>query len=101
VKRPVSAWARISAFAAHAPQCQFREDQRVALAGDEGLEHGPAGLADDVRDDRGELDPGVLQQLLQSLDLAGALADDLGARRLVSQLTQLGYQVTLQPTEAT
>lgn len=45
-----------------------REGLRVAFALDKGFEHGPAGDAHDVGGNRGQLDPGVFQELLQPLD---------------------------------
>jgi hypothetical protein len=48
---------------------------RVALAGDQRVEHQPARDAEDVGGDAVELDPGVLQALVQPVDLLRALAD--------------------------
>jgi hypothetical protein len=49
---------------------------RVTLPADEGLEHRPAGHAGDVAGDRGQLDPGVLEQL--PLDLLGPFPHQRG-----------------------
>lgn len=57
----------------------LREDLGISFAADECLQHGPAGDAHDVGGDRGQFDPGVLQQLLQALDDLTALAGELGA----------------------
>jgi hypothetical protein len=50
---------------------------RIGLAGDQGLDDGAPAHPRDVGQHRGELDVGVLQRLLQPLDVAGALADQL------------------------
>jgi len=49
----------------------------IALAGDQSPDHGAAGQPDDVRDDRVELDVGILQRLLQALDMAASFANEL------------------------
>ena len=41
---------------------EVREDAGVALAGDQGIEHGPPGHAEEVRDDGGQFDLRVLQE---------------------------------------
>ncbi|MDQ1029197.1 hypothetical protein QF035_006779 [Streptomyces umbrinus] len=61
-------------FVAELASGQVRELLRVAFTTDEGLRHGPARDAHEVGGDRGRLDPGVLQQLLQSLHDLPALA---------------------------
>src|SRR4051812_48492117 len=50
---------------------------RISLAGDQGLDDGAPAPPRDVGQPRAELDVGVLQRLLQPLDVAGALADQL------------------------
>ena len=45
--------------------------------GDQRFDHPTAGQTDDVGDHRVELDVGVLQRLLQALDMAAALAHQL------------------------
>ena len=50
----------------------------VVIPDDECLEHQPAGDTEDVRGNRGQLDPGVLEQLLQSLGLPTAFTGDRG-----------------------
>jgi hypothetical protein len=52
---------------AHAPARETREQLGVALACDQGLDHRPAGDAEDVGRHARELDQGVLEQLLQPL----------------------------------
>jgi hypothetical protein len=54
----------------------------VALARDQRLQDRPPAQAHDVGQHRAELEVGVLQRLLQALDVAGLLADQLlaGAR---------------------
>ena len=49
----------------------------IALAGDEGLDHVTRAFAEDVGDDRVELDPGVGEYLLDALGLAGPLLGEL------------------------
>ena len=61
------------------PQSSFREVRQcvgVPNTSDQRLEHLPARDAEDVRGDRGQLDPGVLQQLPESLGLTGTLSGD-------------------------
>jgi hypothetical protein len=54
------------------------------LAVDQGLDHAATGDADDVADDRIELDIGILQRLLDALSMAGAFAHELlaGAQQI-------------------
>ena len=59
------------------PMRQRRQRLWVGLAADQGLDHPPAGQAGDVGDDRIELNVGVLQRLLETLDMAAALAHEL------------------------
>ena len=66
---------------------QRSQHLRVVGAGDQGFQHRPAGDADDVGGHAGELDPGVLEDLVQSLHLPGALLD-LGLA-VAGQLAQL------------
>jgi hypothetical protein len=47
----------------------------VALPGDQRLHHGPPGLGQHLGRDRGQLDPGVLQDLFQTLDFGGTSVD--------------------------
>ena len=49
------------------PLGQIGQHGRVAFPGDQRLEHRPPRHAEDVGGDRGQLDPGVLEQLLQPL----------------------------------
>ena len=48
-------------LAAHGAPGQLREHLRVLLPGDQRREHVPAGDPEDVRDDRADLDAGILQ----------------------------------------
>ena len=57
---------------------QIGQPGRVPIAGDQRLDHRPPGHAQDVGGHRGQLDPGILQQLLQPLDLPAAFAGDRG-----------------------
>src|SRR3546814_1706722 len=54
-----------------------REHHGVFLTGDEHLDHRPARLGPHARRDRRQLEPGVLEELLQALDLL-ATSPDLG-----------------------
>lgn len=45
----------------------------MVFPGDQGFEHGPARDSGDLRGHGGEFEAGVLEQLLQALDIAGAL----------------------------
>ena len=54
---------------------QLGQHLGVVRAGDQRLEHPPRRDAEDLRGDRGELDPRVLQLLLDPLYLADALLD--------------------------
>jgi len=60
---------------AQLPPREVREHLRVSLAGDQRVEHVTGGSAPDVRGDAVELDPGVLQRLVQPVDLTSALLD--------------------------
>ena len=75
-----------------APQCplgQLGEQLRVVGAGDERVEHRPPGDAERLGGDRGELDLGVLEHLLEPLHLACALLDlRLAVADDVAQLAQ-------------
>ena len=70
-------------FAQHLGRCldppvgERRQSIGIGLAADQGLDHRPAGQADDIGDHRIELDVGIFQRLLQPLDMAGPLADQL------------------------
>jgi hypothetical protein len=55
---------------------QLGQHLGVALAGDQGGEHGPSGDAQHVGGDRVQLDPGVLKGLLDALALAGVGLDE-------------------------
>jgi hypothetical protein len=48
---------------------EFGELLRIALAGDQSLDHGQRRLRPGTRRHRGQLDPGVLEQLLEPLNL--------------------------------
>ena len=50
-------------------RARSRQLVRVALPGDQRLKHRPTGDPENVGGDRGELDSGVLEELLQALDL--------------------------------
>jgi hypothetical protein len=56
---------------------QGRQSAGVGFAGDQRFDHPTTGQTHDVGDDRVELDVGVLQRLLQALDVAAALAHQL------------------------
>jgi hypothetical protein len=59
------------------PVGQRRQSIRVGFAGDQRFDHPTTRQADDVGDDRVELNVGVFQRLLQPLDVTGALPHEL------------------------
>ena len=61
VNRPVSASVRAGSCGRIRPLARSASTLRVALPGDQRLEHRPAGDAQDVAGHAGQLDPGVLQ----------------------------------------
>jgi hypothetical protein len=77
------------------PVGQRRQSIRVGFAGDQRFDHPTTGQAHDVGDDRGELDVGVLQRLLQRLDMAAALAHQLlaGAQQSLPR-RRLGLRIS-------
>ena len=56
---------------------QLRQPLGIALAGDQRLDHRPAGQTHDIRDHRVELDVGIFQRFLQTLDMLVALPHQL------------------------
>src|SRR5215475_4295075 len=56
---------------------EFSQFPRISDAVDHRLDHSPAAEADDVADDRVELDVGLFKRLLNPLDMAGLLACEL------------------------
>ena len=62
-------------LAAHGPAGQLGQHVRVALPGDQRVQHVPAGLAEDVADHARQLDLGVFQQLFGALLFPGPLLD--------------------------
>ena len=79
------------ALAAHPPPGQLGQHLGVALPGDQRLQHGPPGDAHDVGGHRGQLDQGVLQQLLQPLHVPGAVGGQVGPQPgVVPQPADLG-----------
>lgn len=84
---------------AHLPPREIGQDLGVGLAGDERVEHVAPGLAENVRGHAVELDPGVLQRLVQAVDLALALLDlRLAIAREIAQLADRprGHEARLQ-----
>ena len=74
------------------PPGQLGQHTRVAGAGDQRLKHVSAGAAKDVAGHAGQLDPGVLQDLVQPLAFPGALLDlGLGVAGQVVQLAVLFF----------
>ena len=74
-KRPSSASRSAGIFVAQPALGQLGEHLGVGGAGDERVEHRAAGHAEDVGRDAVELDPGVLERLVQPVGLARALLD--------------------------
>ena len=60
-------------FHPHAFLGKLGYGRRIGFAGKQGFQHRPRGGAVQISGDRGQFDPGVLEQLLQPLDLAGAV----------------------------
>jgi hypothetical protein len=72
---------------AHLAAREVREHLPVGRAAHQRVEHVAARLAHDVRRDAVELDAGVLERLVQAVDLAGAFLDlRFGIAREVAQL---------------
>ena len=74
-KRPSSASRSAGIFARSAALRELGEHLGVGRALDQRVEHRPAGDAEDVGRDAVELDPGVLERLVQPVGLALALLD--------------------------
>ena len=70
---PVSASLQDAGLGAHGAVGQVGQRVGVALPGDQGLEHGPAGDAEDVGDHGGQLDLGVFEEFLGALLFPGPL----------------------------
>ena len=87
LNRPVNASVSCGDLGAHSPLGQIGQHRGVALPGDQRFEHGPSRDPGDVGGHRGQLDPGVFEQLLQPLDLPGAFPGDRGAG--AGQITEL------------
>jgi hypothetical protein len=82
----------------HAPLGQPGEDLGVALAGDEGSDHGPAGDAEDVGRDARDLYERVFEQFLDALLVPGALLDQVGPEAgVVTQGADLGWGDETRP----
>lgn len=73
--RPRSASRRAGIFLRNTPLARSAITSPVPAAADQGGEHCPAGDAEVVGGDRGELDAGVLEDLVQALGLAGPFLD--------------------------
>jgi hypothetical protein len=76
----------------HPPFREVSEHGRVTLAGDERLEHRPAGDPADVGGHRGELDAGAFEELLEALDLPVPFTGDrrAGAGEVAQLADRLG-----------
>ena len=74
MNRPGQRLGQLRDLGAQAPLGQIGQHGRVMLAIDQRLQHQPARHAGDVAGHRGQLDPGILQQLLQPLDLPAAFS---------------------------
>lgn len=84
---PASACLSAGIFLRSAPLASAAQHFGVARAGHECVKHQPAGHAEHVGGDAGELDPGVLERLLPPIGIAGALADQRLA--IPGQIAQL------------
>jgi hypothetical protein len=94
VDMPLQGLAQRGDLLAHLPAGQLGEHRRVALAGDQRVEHVAPGLAQDVRRDGVELDAGVFERLVQPVDLA-RLCSRLTSRTR-SWICVLRYRVRLR-----
>lgn len=85
---PLQGVSQLADFVAESPFGEFGEHGGVAFPVDEGAEHRSAGDAGDLGCDRRQFQPGVLQQLLQPLDLTGPFSGEgcTGSGQ-ISQLT--------------
>src|SRR6516162_9082025 len=78
------------------PVGQFSQPERALDARDHRLDHPPAAHAEDIADDRVQLDVGFFERFLNPLDMAGLLAGQLLAgaqhdelkRSAISQATE-------------
>ena len=75
MKRPCSASRSAGIFLRSAPLARSASTSGSWGARDQRIEHLARRHAEHPRRDRGQLDPGVLQRLLDALDLAGAFLD--------------------------
>ena len=88
IEAPLQRPAQLRDLGSHPGACQLGKGVEVADAGDERFEHLPGRHPEDVGDHRVQLDPGVLEQLLDPLGLPGAFLDQLLA--VAGQVAQLG-----------
>jgi hypothetical protein len=79
---------QVGDLGAHPAARQVRQHRRVALAGDQRLDHVPGRQGGQRRGHRVNLDPAVLEDLGQALQLTGALLDELLA--VAGQLADRG-----------
>jgi hypothetical protein len=75
VKAALERVAQSGDLLAQLPARELGQRDRVGRAGDERIEHVAAGLAHDVAGHAAELDPGVLEDLVQARGLALAVVD--------------------------
>ena len=75
MNRPSSASRKAGIFLRSAPLARSASTSGSWVPADHRVEHQPRGLAEHLRGDRGQLDPRVLQRLLDALHLASAFLD--------------------------
>ena len=86
---PLKRFSERGDLLAQAALGELGQDLGVMRAGDQRVEHPPGGHAEHLAGDRGELDSGVLQGLLDPLHLAGAFLDlRLAVANQVTQFPQ-------------
>jgi hypothetical protein len=73
---PLQGLAQLGELLAQLAAGEVGQRRRIPGALDESGEHRPAGDAEDFRGDRAPLDAGVLKDLVEALDLAGAFLDE-------------------------
>ena len=90
------------ALGPHLAEGEVSQDLGITLASDQRCEHPPSRLAEDVGGHAGELDQSILEQLLDSLLVPGAVLDEVDPEPgVVAQLADLGRRDEARPQHAT
>ena len=92
---------QLGALGPHPADGQVRQGLRVALPGDQCLDHRPGRVGVQAGGDRGDLDQGPLEQLLQPRPVPGPLVHQVGAQPgELPQPPDLGRRHELGPQHA-